>query len=253
MKKIKKVIFAVVLSLTLIAPYSNGINANVREKTINVNRSVFGDNLRASKKGEVCKKVKVDDGIKKTVKDTFVDKSKAGEEHIREENVEIDLEEVSKSEKIAKKIKNSFGVEAVYASDTTTQTKNRSDSTGTANIKLVVKYVISTYSGDEYARITKVTGKVTACNGSKVRFGSGVSMVSNKFVVAQWGKTKKAGTKNYRKEQTAGCSVGATWTFTPNDWLAVNIDMDCILGAKQTITLKRGNSKWTLTVSNNYK
>lgn len=194
-EKNKKGVFAVVLSLTLIAPYSNGINANVREKTINVNRSVFGDNLRASKKGEVCKKVKVDDGIKKTVKDTFVDKSKAGEEHIREENVEIDLEEVSKSEKIAKKIKNSFGVEAVYASDTTTQTKNRSDSTGTANIKLVVKYVISTYSGDEYARITKVTGKVTACNGSKVRFGSGVSMVSNKFVVAQWGKTKKAGNK----------------------------------------------------------
>ncbi|MFQ9515165.1 MAG: hypothetical protein ACLRZ9_04975 [Eubacterium sp.] len=107
-------------------------------------------------------------------------------------------------------MKKTFFGDNVYADEGLSMTRSGSDSTGTAKIKLTVKYTISTYRNQEYINITKASGKITACNGSSVTFGSGVSVISNEYTVGQYGFTKTPGFKSYSKTGKGNCSVGST-------------------------------------------
>lgn len=250
MKKIKKVTFVFILSLVLAWPHSNGVSAYTSQKEVHINRSFLGDNVRAKKEGEICKKVKEEYGVKNTVKDTFTKASSSGEEHIREQILELDLTKISNDSTIAENVKNMFGVQVVNA-DTLSMTKTKTDITVVVKIKLTVKYVLSTYNGLEYVRITKATGSLIGL-GSNGGLESGVSIVSNKYTVGVNGFTKKNGWKQYSKNGTSENKAGAKWVFEPSGWKAVASGASAVVGAYQTVKLNRGNSTWTVKIENYY-
>lgn len=191
--KRRKIVFVLLLTISLIRPYPNMVNGNTEPIKTNVSKTFLADGLCAKTKGEKRTNVEKGYGVKHTVNDIFIEKQENTEKHLREDILEVNLDEMAQDSKLAKQVQQKYGLNVVYAGEDLTMTRKKSDSSGTAKIKITVNYTVSTYKNQEYVNITKASGKITACSGSLVRFGSGVSVVSNKYTVGQYGFTKTSG------------------------------------------------------------
>ncbi|MCD8020861.1 MAG: hypothetical protein LUF92_15200 [Clostridiales bacterium] len=142
----------------------------------------------------------------------------------------------------------------VYASSGS-NTKTDSDSTGTVRCSSMVSYTISTTNGKEYIQLTKTTVKLISLTGnSGTSQGSGISIVSNEATVGCYG-IKTDGTY-YSKSKTKTLeNKPCSWTYSPS-WSKVGYSSGTNIykiGTNHVVKLKRGNSTWTISLSNNIK
>ena len=94
--------------------------------------------------------------------------------------------------------------------------------------------------------MSKITSKLIECNGSTTsNVGSGVFIVSNSITYGQ----VDYGHSGQKKTVTLP-NKACTRTFNTTSWSAVAVSAS-IVGATQDVTLRRGNSKWYLVLTNN--
>jgi len=121
------------------------------------------------------------------------------------------------------------------------------DSSGTLKAYTRVYYSVSTYWGDDYYKITSVSGGYSYPEGS-----NGVSVKSQSLSLGQLGASKQ-GDIVYQ-DQTISIS-SSSWSKTPpSSWVEVNESrIPCVVGANYVLRLKRGTSSatWYVDFENN--
>lgn len=125
--------------------------------------------------------------------------------------------------------------------------KYKWDSSGTLKAYTRVYYNVSAYAGDDYYKITSVTGGYSYPGGS-----NGVSVKSQSLTFGQTGASKQGGIVT--QNSTVNIS-SSSWSKTPpSSWVEVNESKTpCLVGANYILKLKRGTSSstWTVELTNN--
>ncbi len=111
-------------------------------------------------------------------------------------------------------------------------------------------YATVTYSktkktnGDVFVKVTKVSGGISA-PGSGASVGSGVSVTSNKCLVAMFGKDESSTKRDYKKTFTYDTGKRSWSSSTPSSWKPVLKCPANMAGCTYTVTLKR-NTSWSV-------
>ena len=140
------------------------------------------------------------------------------------------------------KIGKLFDIKYTAANDSGSSTKRKTDDSISVKITLTVKYSIT----NNKIKMSKVISKLAACNGSTTsNVGSGVFIDSNKLTYGQIDYGHSNQKKTVSLPQKA-CKK----TYDTSKWSAVAVSAS-IVGATQTVSLHRGKSHWSVTLTNN--
>ena len=251
MRKIAKgIIFFSVL--TMVMGISFLPEKNVLEKDT---RLLFcSKENRAQRIGEVKYVKKKENHAEVVQTDEMISKNGNIEEHKSTKEISIDLVE-GQVDKKTDYLLRSVGVKNVYAYETGSQSKKKSDSSGALSVKLTVDYKIDDSSGKgDFITLTKVKTSLS-CGKDKDgnprrRPQSGVSIVSNELTIGAAG-FYIGGFKKQSKDYSLPTTAYSKKITPPKAWKAIEFDTGTA-GAYQRVELKRGNrSKWCLEISCN--
>ena len=175
------------------------------------------------------------------MKDKFIKRD--GDEYFRQSNQEYDIDLIdNKSVEDYVSPNNLIDIKYTTSNESGSIQKSKTDGSISVKITLTVDYSIT----NDRIKMSKVTSKLIACNGStSSNVGSGVFIVSNSITYGQvdYGHTGQ-------KKTVTLPNKACTKTFNTTSWSAVAVSAS-IVGATQDVTLRRGNSKWYLGLTNN--
>ena len=124
------------------------------------------------------------------------------------------------------------------------------DKTGTVKLHTRVYYTETQTNGSTYVALTKVVGGFDAGGTGGASVGSGVSVTLNKRTVKQFGKGSSNTARDYSSTKTYDNSI-RSWTYTaPTSWKAVEDCQASLVGCTYSVKLKRADSTWLTTLSN---
>lgn len=239
MKKLLRIItMALTISILMSILCPNVVSAKTLAQTDNMSISQNREIIKNPTKN-FAKNISYDN-LSLNINDKFINKS--GEIYYRESEQEytVDVNNIENMETTSL-LNDSLTITAL-SNEGGTSTKNATDNSISVKIILTVNYIITGNS----VKMTKITSKLITCNGSTTsNVGSGVFIISNNLTYGQIDAAHSKQNKSITLPNNA-----CTNTYTPSNWSAVSTSAG-VVGATHSVTLRRGNSKWYLTLTNN--
>lgn len=231
--------FALIISIITVILSSTAVSAESIIQTSDLTLP-YNDEVLSNPTKTISKDI-LTDSFEINVKDKFIKRD--GDEYFRQSNQEYDIDLIdNKSVEDYVSPNNLIDIKYTTSNESGSSQKSKTDDSISVKITLTVDYSIT----NDKIKMSKVTSKLIACNGStSSNVGSGVFIVSNSITYGQvdYGHTGQ-------KKTVTLPNKACTKTFNTTSWSAVAVSAS-IVGATQDVTLRRGNSKWYLWLTNN--
>ena len=135
-------------------------------------------------------------------------------------------------------------------SDSNYNYKKKWDSSKQVKIYTKIFYTDKEFNGEEYYKLTKVTGGIKAGGHGNYTEG-GVYIDDNSCYVAYFGKDQNGHTKQFDKTNDYSNSK-RSWSYSlPNPSFIETSASGSGMGARSTVRLKRGSHTWSVSLVNN--